>query len=242
MYTVPNQKVIHITKEKYKENFLQIGIDEWQTACKELAPAAFKLYLYLASNANGFDLALSAAAVQNAIGLKKTAYYDSFKELENKGYITLKQGNIYTFSANAENYSANAERKDYINANLSANAENVSANSENHSANSENFSANPIQKQINKYNKEIIDNCPNRASAEKEIASKNYYEALKQILKELDEYTESAEPAEQEKLQNFACELKEKYAKDEIKENAKEIYYTLVDFRATLNNSRGDNK
>ena len=67
MTTYPNQKVIHINKNKYTANFLQVGIDEWQTAFKKLTPSAFAVYLYLASNADGFDLALSQKAIENAL-------------------------------------------------------------------------------------------------------------------------------------------------------------------------------
>lgn len=112
MYTYANQKVIHIEKEKYKDNFLQIGIAEWQAASKDLAPAAFKLYLYLASNADGFNLALSQAACAEAIGLKNRTYYRAVEELQDKGYITLKQGNIFNFHCKpAKNDSlANTEK------------------------------------------------------------------------------------------------------------------------------------
>lgn len=85
--TYPNQKIIRIRKQKYKDNFLQIGIDEWTEASQKLTPAAFKIYLYLSGNANGFNLALSKQAVENNLGIKKTAYYDAMKELEYLGYI-----------------------------------------------------------------------------------------------------------------------------------------------------------
>ena len=97
MNTYPNQKIIHINKKKYTANFLQVGIDEWESAYKELKPSTFGIYLYLASNADGFDLALSQKAIENALGIKKTAYHNAIAELESKGYITLIQGNIQSF-------------------------------------------------------------------------------------------------------------------------------------------------
>ena len=87
MSTYPNQKIIHINKNRYKANFLQVGIDEWQEAFKELKPSTFAIYLYLASNADGFDLALSQKAIENALGIKKTAYHNAIAELKEKGYI-----------------------------------------------------------------------------------------------------------------------------------------------------------
>lgn len=98
MITYPNQKVIHINKKRYGANFLQVGIDEWQAAFKDLKPSTFALYLYLASNADGFDLAISQKAVEEAIGIKKTAYHSGLAELREKGYITTIQGNIEAFN------------------------------------------------------------------------------------------------------------------------------------------------
>ena len=97
MTTYPNQKVIHINKNKYTANFLQVGIDEWQTAFKKLTPSAFAVYLYLASNADGFDLALSQKAIENALGIKKTAYHTAIEALKKEGYIEVLQGNIEVF-------------------------------------------------------------------------------------------------------------------------------------------------
>ena len=97
MKTYPNQKVIHINKNKYSANFLQIGINEWQQAYKELKPSTFAIYLYLASNADGFDLALSQQAIENSLGIKKTAYHTAIKELKERGYIQIIQGNVEVF-------------------------------------------------------------------------------------------------------------------------------------------------
>ena len=97
MTTYPNQKVIHINKNKYTANFLQVGIDEWQTAFKKFTPSAFAVYLYLASNADGFDLALSQKAIENALGIKKTAYHSAIEALKKEGYIEVLQGNIEVF-------------------------------------------------------------------------------------------------------------------------------------------------
>lgn len=97
MKTYPNQKVIHINKNKYSANFLQIGINEWQQAYKELKPSTFAIYLYLASNADGFDLALSQQAIENSLRIKKTAYHTAIKELKERGYIQVIQGNVEAF-------------------------------------------------------------------------------------------------------------------------------------------------
>ena len=98
MTTYANQKVIKINKEKYTSDFLQVGNDEWQDAYRTLKPATFALYLYLASNGDGFRLALSAEAVKNAIGLSKATYHRAVDELIAKGYLNLTKGNIYDFT------------------------------------------------------------------------------------------------------------------------------------------------
>lgn len=118
-----NQKTIIINKKKYDKNFLQIGIDEWQEAYKKLKPTTFAIYLYLCGNKDGYHFDLSPAAIDNALGIKKTAYYSAIQQLEEENYIV--DGNFYTTpfrvcgksqnknSSIAENLSAN-ENKNFL--------------------------------------------------------------------------------------------------------------------------------
>ena len=118
-----NQKTIIINKKKYDKNFLQIGIDEWQEAYKKLKPTTFAIYLYLCGNKDGYHFDLSPAAIDNALGIKKTAYYSAIQQLEDENYIV--DGNFYTTpfrvcgksqnenSSIAENLSAN-ENKNFL--------------------------------------------------------------------------------------------------------------------------------
>lgn len=88
--SVSNQKKVIIHKPKYKANFLQIGIDEWQQARKVMTYGEFSLYLYLAGNADGFNLELSRQAFENATGYKKTAYSDAVNKLiQWSGFFTM---------------------------------------------------------------------------------------------------------------------------------------------------------
>lgn len=97
-YTVPNQRVVEIHREKAKSNFLGIQNENWQAAARDLGAHALMLYLYLASNANGYDLALSPAAIRQAIGMPKSTYRDQFEKLVDKGYLVQrKESNIYDF-------------------------------------------------------------------------------------------------------------------------------------------------
>ena len=96
-----NQKILRIVKPKYEREFLQVGITEWQNAYKVLTPSAFAIYLYLASNADGFCLELSQKAIENSLGIKKTAYFEAVKQLEGKGYIQPISGNMFYFLLSA---------------------------------------------------------------------------------------------------------------------------------------------
>lgn len=74
--TYPNQRMICVHREPVSSNFLGIKNENWQAACKDLRPHAFALYLYLASNRDQYQLALSPAAVADAIGMPRSTYHD----------------------------------------------------------------------------------------------------------------------------------------------------------------------
>ena len=95
--SVPNQKIVKVHKSKYNSHFLQIGISEWQEAIKAMCQSEFALYLYLAGNADGFNLELSQKAFENATGYKKSSYHDALKKLEQLGYLIQIQGNVWEF-------------------------------------------------------------------------------------------------------------------------------------------------
>lgn len=121
--SVPNQKIIRIEKDKYQSRFLQIGDEQWKKAFQTMKPTVFGMYLYLASNKDGYLLELSAATVEREIGIKKTAYHTALKDLEEKGYLKKEQGNTYAFSpspkfANTNSANANSAITNSANANL----------------------------------------------------------------------------------------------------------------------------
>jgi hypothetical protein len=96
-YTNPNQKVIHIHREPLNSNYLGVNNNNWKAAARSLNAHAFKLYMYLASNKDDFNLALSPAAIQAEIGMARSTYYDQLKVLESMGYLFHRKGNIYEF-------------------------------------------------------------------------------------------------------------------------------------------------
>ena len=156
-----NQKTIIINKKKYDKNFLQIGIDEWQEAYKKLKPTAFAIYLYLCGNKDGYHFDLSPAAIDNALGIKKTAYYSAIQQLEEENYIV--DGNFYTTPFRV------CGKSKYENSSI---AENLSANENKNFLKSD----------------RVIDNRYNIDSGE--FSSPNGEEASPSSLKELEKITE----------------------------------------------------
>ena len=96
-YTFPNQRVITINREPARADFLGIKNENWQAAARDLGAHALMLYLYLAANADGYKLALSPAAISQAIGMPRSTYHDQFTKLINRGYLVEKSGNGYDF-------------------------------------------------------------------------------------------------------------------------------------------------
>ena len=95
--TYPNQRVINIHREAAKSNFLGIKNENWQAAARDLGAHALMLYMYLAANADGYNLALSPAAIRQAIAMPRSTYQDQFVKLIDKGYIVQESGNVYNF-------------------------------------------------------------------------------------------------------------------------------------------------
>lgn len=95
--TYPNQRVVRIHREPVKTDFLGIKNENWQAASRDLGAIGLRLYLYLASNANNYTLALSPAAARSAIGIPRSTYADQFAVLVDKGYLVPGAGNTYDF-------------------------------------------------------------------------------------------------------------------------------------------------
>ena len=97
--TVPNQKVVHVNRQKCDKNFLQISKENWYAANKDLEPYGLQLYLYIAGNRDGFDFALSQEAAERDAGITKTTFHKYVKVLIEKGYLVPRKenSNIYDF-------------------------------------------------------------------------------------------------------------------------------------------------
>ena len=95
--TVPHQKVVHVNRQKCDKNFLQISKENWYAVNKDLGPYGLQLYLYIAGNKDGFDLALSQEAAEQEAGIKKTTYHSYVKALIAKGYLVPRKENSNIF-------------------------------------------------------------------------------------------------------------------------------------------------
>lgn len=97
--TVPNQKVVHVNRQKCDKNFLQISKENWYAANKDLGPYGLQLYLYIAGNRDGFDFALSQEAAERDAGITKTTFHKYVKVLIEKGYLVPRKenSNVYDF-------------------------------------------------------------------------------------------------------------------------------------------------
>ena len=102
MPKVPNQREITVAKEPTDKKHLYTAnnlaaLDE--AARRLQSKGGFKLYMYLAKNQDKYNFNLSSTDFMIWIGLGYTAYTTAFAELEEEGYLMLKEGTetIYTF-------------------------------------------------------------------------------------------------------------------------------------------------
>ena len=95
--TFPNQRMVRVHRERAASDFLGIKNENWQAASRDLGAHALQLYLYLASNANNYTVALSPVAVRQAIGMARSTYHDQFHKLVDRGYLVQSTGNTFEF-------------------------------------------------------------------------------------------------------------------------------------------------
>lgn len=95
--TFPNQRMVNIHRERVTTDFLGIKNENWMAAARDLRPHALLLYLYFASNADNYTLALSPSALRQEIGMARSTYNDQFQILVDKGYLVNSHGNTFEF-------------------------------------------------------------------------------------------------------------------------------------------------
>lgn len=86
MRTYPNQKIVEIMKSACDKNneYAILNMDALHYAAKDLSATDFKLYIYLAKNKDGFDLALSKKAFMDWAGCQENTYRSTVSSLVQK--------------------------------------------------------------------------------------------------------------------------------------------------------------
>ena len=99
MKTYPNQKIITINKAKTdrQNTYATINKECLMKAVTELTHNELKIYLYLASNQNGYQLALSSADVAEKTNASKRKIQEAINSLIEKGYLAETGTNSYDF-------------------------------------------------------------------------------------------------------------------------------------------------
>ena len=100
--TVPHQRIIHINRDMPKDkegDFILVKKKNLVAAYKILNAFATYLWLTLAGNKDGFDLAFSPAAIHERAGMPVSTCQDQVNKLIAKGYLVPKSegSNVYDF-------------------------------------------------------------------------------------------------------------------------------------------------
>ena len=100
--TVPNQKTVIVHRDppnKNEGNFLQIKKNNLYKAYRELNATCLVVYLYLAGNQEGFELALSPKAISQTVGMPESTIRDQINKLIAYGYLVPKRegSSVYDF-------------------------------------------------------------------------------------------------------------------------------------------------
>ena len=88
----PNQRMIKTHKEptndECKENYYaKINLNALRNAMANLTPKTFELWIYLSKNVSVYECFLSKADFLSWANVKRTSYYNAFKELVDNGYL-----------------------------------------------------------------------------------------------------------------------------------------------------------
>ena len=93
----PFQKNITIHREKVENDFLCIKNENWKRANRDLTPFGLQLYLYFASNKDGYNFDLSAEHADRDANIKRTSFHNYINLMIQKGYLVKGKGNCYDF-------------------------------------------------------------------------------------------------------------------------------------------------
>ena len=99
--TYPNQKVITVKKTDSDGNHIYgiFNLEACSLAAHELSDKAFRLYIFLNLNQDGYTFALSPARIEAQFGINEKRCRSAVNELIEKGYVIQRENgtNWYTF-------------------------------------------------------------------------------------------------------------------------------------------------
>ena len=81
-------------KTEPQQDFLMIADETWMAASRDLTPSGFKMYLWLMSKEEDFNL--TKQEFTKVFNVSSSSYEKAWKELRDKGYM-VKDGDIYHF-------------------------------------------------------------------------------------------------------------------------------------------------
>ena len=101
-YWFPNQKMLAINREsvdsKTQRQYLIAYTDNLIQAMYDLSPSAFKVYLYLLMNKDGYRMEYSPSYVARMVNVSKDTARDAFKQMERKGYFDRLSNSDYKYN------------------------------------------------------------------------------------------------------------------------------------------------
>ena len=110
--SVPNQKLITTKRPAVYSSgtFITLPTEELESACRDLNPSAFIIWVKLASNANGYTDEFSPAFYVKHYGGCTKSYKTAWQELEDKRYI-VPDGGRYIFYLTPQSLYAEPTRR-----------------------------------------------------------------------------------------------------------------------------------
>lgn len=106
--SVPNQRIIYIERvsDQARKEFFKVGHQQLRKAASDLGGNAFKLYIYLCDNKDGFKLELSSRDFIAWSGTSQSTYDRAFKELKEKKYLIQAEGKkkLFLFVEESRDY------------------------------------------------------------------------------------------------------------------------------------------
>ena len=93
----PFQKNITVHRETVEKDFLCIKNENWKRANRDLTPYGLQLYLYFASNKDGYNFNLSQEDAERDASIRRTTFHNYVNLMIEKGYLVKSKGNCYDF-------------------------------------------------------------------------------------------------------------------------------------------------